>query len=231
MVVGHEGVIGTSGLKWETHCHSVYSNRRRRWFDALNTPREMIEAAIRRGLDGMIITDHDSVEGGLAGRKVARGYKGFYVIPGAEVSSKAGHILAIGVQENVPKGLSLEETIDRIHGLGGIAIASHPFSSRVSPSLGEGCLKTDGVEVFNAMNRGSENWKASSLAEGHRRPKTAGSDAHWASAIGNAGIVCNDPLEDIVKGRTGLFGDYTSMLDVQVFHFRQLVSALADKPI
>ena len=62
-----------SGLKWETHCHSVYSNRRRRWFDALNTPREMIESAIRRGLDGMIITDHDTVKGGLAGKKIARG--------------------------------------------------------------------------------------------------------------------------------------------------------------
>src|SRR2546430_10833763 len=80
----------------------------------------MIEAAIRRRLDGMIITDHDSVEGGLAGRRVARKYKGFYVIPGSEVTSKAGHILAIGIQENVPKGLSLEETIERIHDLGGI---------------------------------------------------------------------------------------------------------------
>jgi len=179
----------------------------------------------------MIITDHDSVEGGLTGRKVARRYNEFSVIPGAEVTSKAGHILAIGIQENVPKGLPLGETIDRIHDLGGIAIASHPFSSRVSPSLGEGCLKTDGVEVFNAMNRGLENWKASLLAQRHERPQTAGSDAHWASAIGNAGIICNDPLEDIAKGRTGLFGGYTSMLDVQVFHFRQLVSALANKPM
>src|SRR5881397_2226673 len=71
-----------SGLKWETHCHSVYSNRRKRWFDALNTPREMIESAIRRGLDGMIITDHDTVKGGLAGKKIARGINGFHVIPG-----------------------------------------------------------------------------------------------------------------------------------------------------
>jgi len=191
----------------------------------------MIEAAIKRGLNGMIITDHDSVEGGLTGRKIARRYKEFHVIPGAEVSSRSGHILAIGIEENVPKGLALDETTERIHDLGGIAIASHPFSSRVSPSLGEGCLKTDGVEVFNAMNRGRENWKASLLAQRHERPKTAGSDAHWASAIGNAGIICNDPLEDIAKRRTGLFGNYTSMLDVQVFHFRQLVSTVANKPM
>ncbi len=218
-----------SGLKWETHCHSVYSNRRKRWFDALNTPREMIESAIRRGLDGMIITDHDTVKGGLAGKKIARGINGFHVIPGAEVSSMAGHILAIGIEENIPKGLSLEESVDRIHDFGGVAVASHPFSNRVRPSLGEESLKTDGVEVFNAMNRVHDNSKALALARSHMQATTAGSDAHWAQAIGSAGIICDDPLEDIVRGRATLFGSYTSMLDVQVFHFRQLVSVLANR--
>src|SRR5438046_4262967 len=189
----------------------------------------MIEAAIRKGLQGMIITDHDSVAGGLAGRKAARRYKEFKVIPGAEVTSRSGHILAVGIENNVPRSLTVEETVERIHDLGGIAVASHPFSSRVRPSLGEESLKTDGVEVFNAMNRVYDNSKALALARSHMRACTAGSDAHLAQAIGNAGIICDDPLEDIVKGRTTLFGSYTSMLDVQVFHFRQLVSVLANR--
>src|SRR5436309_12120599 len=201
-----------SGLRWETHCHSVYSNRRRRWFDALNTPREMIESAIRRGLDGMIITDHDTVKGGLAGKKIARGHNGFHVIPGAEVSSMAGHILAIGIEENVAKGLSLEETVDGIHDLGGIAVASHPFSSRVKPSLGEEPLKTDGVEVFNAMNRVYDNSKALALARSPMRASTAGSDAHRAQATGNAGISGDDPLEEIVQGSTTFLGSSTCAL-------------------
>src|SRR5881396_473351 len=188
-----------SGLKWETHCHSVYSNRRRRWFDALNTPREMIESAIRRGLDGMIVTDHDTVKGGLAGKKIARGYNGFHIIPGAEVSSMAGHILAIGIEENVAKGLSLEETVDRIHDLGGIAVASHPFSSRVKPSLGEKSLKTDGVEVFNAMNRVYDNSKALALARSHMRACTAGSDDHSVHAIRTRRITGDAPADDIAK--------------------------------
>ena len=189
----------------------------------------MIESAIRRGIDGMIITDHDTVKGGLAGKKIARGHNGFHVIPGAEVSSMAGHILAIGIEENIPKGLTLEESVDRIHDFGGVAVASHPFSNRVRPSLGEESLKTDGVEVFNAMNRVHDNSKALALARSHMQATTAGSDAHWAQAIGSAGIICDDPLEDIVRGRATLFGSYTSMLDVQVFHFRQLVSALANR--
>jgi len=220
-----------SGLKWETHCHTVYSNMRRRRFDALNTPTEMIEASIRRGLQGMIITDHDSVTGGLVGRKAARGYKDFQVIPGAEVTSRSGHILAIGIEANVPKRLSVEETVEKIHDLGGIAITSHPFSSRVRPSLGEECLKTDGVEVFNAANRARDNARAMSLARANGLPGTAGSDAHWAKTVGNAGIVCDDPLRDIRRGRAELFGTYTGTWDMRVFNFRQLASTLANRPL
>src|SRR5438093_13062903 len=161
----------------------------------------MIEAAIRKGLQGMIITDHDSVAGGLAGRKVARRYKEFKVIPGAEVTSRSGHILAIGIENNVPRRITVEETVERIHDLGGIAVASHPFSSRVRPALGEECLKTDGVEVFNAANRGDSNYRALFLAQTNGRRGTAGSDAHWHRRVGNAGIVCDNLLEDITRGR------------------------------
>jgi len=218
-------------LKWETHCHTIYSNRHRRSFDALNTPREMLEAAIAKGLQGMIITDHDSVMGGLAGRKAARMYKDFQVIPGAEISSRSGHILAIGIEANVPKRLSVEETVERIHDLGGIAIASHPFSRRVRPSLGEESLKTDGVEVFNATNRGLANVQAVSLARANGSPATAGSDSHWVRTVGKAGIICDDPLNDIRKGQTRLFGTYASLWRMRVFNFRQLASALVNTPI
>jgi predicted metal-dependent phosphoesterase TrpH len=191
----------------------------------------MIEAAISKGLGGMIITDHDSVRGGLVGKETARRYKDFKVIPGAEVTSRSGHILAIGIQANVPKGLSVEETVEKIHDLGGIAVASHPFSSRVRPSLGEECLRTDGVEVFNATNLGHSNSRARALARAHSRPGTAGSDAHWTKTVGNAGIVCDNPVEDIVKGRAGLFGVYTSTWDMRVFNFRQLASSLTNRPL
>ena len=218
-------------MKWETHCHTIYSNRSRQGFDALNTPREMIEAAIGKGLQGMIMTDHDNVKGGLLGRKAAREYEDFQVIPGAEVSSRSGHILAIGIETNVPKGLGIEETVEKIHDLGGIAIASHPFSSRVRPSLGEECLKTDGVEAFNATNRGLANARAASLARANGRPVTAGSDSHWVRTVGKAGIICEDPLTDIRRGHARLFGTYASIWSMRVFNFRQLASALVRRPI
>ncbi len=209
----------------------MYSNRHRRRFDALNSPREMSEAAIRKGLEGMIITDHDSVKGGTVGKEVARRHKDFKVISGAEITSRAGHILAIGIDENLPKGMGVEETVEIIHDLGGIAVASHPFSSRVRPSVGDYCLLTDGIEVFNATNRGLANSRALSLAQAHGRPSTAGSDAHWARTVGSAGIICDDPLEDIPKGRVVLFGDYVGTWDMKAFNFRQFASALPNRPL
>lgn len=218
-------------MKWETHCHTLYSNRRHRKYDALNSPREMIEAAIRKGLDGMIITDHDSVKGGLVGEEVAKGYRDFKVIPGAEVTSRAGHVLAIGVDQNVQKGLSVEETVELIHDLGGIAVASHPFSSRVRPSVGSECLKADAVEVFNATNRGLANSRAMSLAKIHGLPRTAGSDAHWTRTVGTAGIICGDPVESIPRGKVEFFGGYVGTWDMRAFMFRQLTSTLLNRPL
>jgi predicted metal-dependent phosphoesterase TrpH len=218
-------------MKWETHCHTVYSNRRRRRFDALNTPREMIEAAIQKGLQGIIITDHDSVMGGLVARKVAKAYEGIRVIPGAEITSRFGHILAFGIETDIPKGLSVEETVERVRDLGGISVTSHPFSNRVQPSLGEQCLKTDGVEVFNATNNSQANAVATSIAQMRGRPATAGSDAHWAKSVGYAGIICDDPMSDIRKGRAALFGEYTSLWDRRIFNFRQLASTVANRPL
>lgn len=218
-------------MRWETHCHTVYSNKRNRRFDALNTPREMIEAAIKKGLQGMIITDHDTVKGGLVGRKAARTFQGFQVIPGAEITTRYGHVLAIGIESDIPKGLSVEETVDKIRDLAGISITSHPFSNRVKPSLGEQCIKTDGIEVFNATNSAKANARALSLAKTHTRPATAGSDAHWVKSVGRAGIISDDPINDIRRGRTEWYGEYASLWNRRIFNFRQVASALANRPL
>ena len=191
----------------------------------------MIEAAIQRGLQGIIVTDHDSVMGGLIGRKIAKAYADFQVIPGAEITSRSGHILAVGIETDIPKGLSVEETVERIRDLGGISVTSHPFSNRVQPSLGEQCLKTDGVEVFNATNSRQANLRAMSIAQTRGRPETAGSDAHWARSVGKAGIICDDPMSDIRKGRVVLFGEYTTLWNRRMFNFRQLASTVANRPL
>jgi len=62
-------------MRIDCHCHTIYSKH---WFwgyDSINTPKEMIKAAIKKGLDGIAITDHNTVKGSLIGKKIAKKYK------------------------------------------------------------------------------------------------------------------------------------------------------------
>ncbi len=208
-------------MKIDLHSHTIYSRHRFWGHDAINTPEQMIKAAIQQGLSGLAITDHDTVRGSLVGDEIAkRKYKDFIIIPGSEIKSEKGDILGLGIRENVPKGLGVEETVDRIHDLGGIAVAAHPFSRYPwRKCLKEECLKTDAIEVFNSRSGVKTNLKTLEFAKKYRKPKTASSDAHWAWNVGFAGVVCDngdvdDILESIRKGRVKIFGKYTPFWDI-----------------
>ena len=210
-------------VRMDLHCHTVYSKH---WFwgsDALNTPAEMIKAAIKNGLNGLAITDHNNVQGALIGKKFARRYKNFVFIPGVEVRSASGDIVALGISENVPKYLPVEETVRKIHDLGGIAIAAHPFANYpLSHCLGKEAVKTDAVEVFNSYRRKEHNLKAVFFAHTNKKPITAGSDAHTIRNVGKAGIIFeSDPLEEILKGKIRIFGDHTTKKDLAYLSIRK----------
>ncbi len=165
-------------VKADLHVHTTYSN------DSVITPKELVFYAKKRGLTAVAVTDHDQVEGAL---KIAK-ETDFLIIPGTEVSSQHGHIVGLNVNERIPKGLSADETVDRIHKAGGIAIACHPFAL-LKGSIGKHVSgKFDAVETINAsafpFNRATS--KANQLAEKLRLPKVAGTDAHYAPVIGQA---------------------------------------------
>ncbi|HID90835.1 TPA: PHP domain-containing protein [Candidatus Bathyarchaeota archaeon] len=198
------------GLKLDLHVHTVYS------YDGFLTPRELVSTARRIGLDGVAITDHDSVE---AHRRI-RQDKGIVIIPGIEVSSAGGHILGLNVSCDIPPGLSAEETIERIHDAGGIAIASHPNSpfffwkdSFMGKRIAR--LKFDAVEVVNsaifpfyALTRLNRR-----LARALNLPTTGGSDSHFASTVGRAYTIVeahssdiDDLIQAILSNKSTAFG-------------------------
>ena len=208
-------------MRIDTHTHTTYSYHHFFGRDALNTPKEMIKAGIRKGLDGIAITDHDNIKGGLAGLKYVKSInKDFKVIPGVEITTAKGHLLALNVKENIKSKLSVEETVEKIHALGGVAVASHPYSEFIVRKCLKGdAIKADAIEVFN----GNGTWKiynikAMNLANEYKKPKTAGSDSHFWKTVGNAGIICNaktndDIAEAIRKGKTEIFGKRNSYID------------------
>ncbi|MEM4700729.1 MAG: CehA/McbA family metallohydrolase [Candidatus Bathyarchaeia archaeon] len=186
-------------MKIDLHVHTCHS------YDGLIKPEELVFYAKKAGLDGVAITDHDRIDGAL---KMAKETKNLLIIPGMEISSLNGHVIGLNLQETVPKNLSVGETIDRIHELGGLAIACHPRAV-FKASLGQNTSRRfDAVEVINAsafpFKRSVKS--ARELAVRLGLPQVAGSDAHYAPEIGaaytlvDAELNCHDVIKAIGKG-------------------------------
>jgi hypothetical protein len=182
----------------------------------MNTPLEMIKAAINKGMNGLAITDHNTVRGSLVAKKEARRFKDFLIVTGCEIKTREGEIIALGIKENVPMNLNIEETVERIHDLGGIATAPHPFGSYIfRRCVGKKSLRADAIEVYNSTLTKSQNNKALDLAKLFKKSITAGSDAHSAREVGNAGIIFDgNPIDDIIKNRVKIFGKHTPLLEI-----------------
>jgi hypothetical protein len=201
-------------LSVELHAHSELSHDGRDPVDLLLAQAEAV------GLDALAVTDHDEINASLEAADAAGEY-GLVGIPGMEVTSAAGHVLALGVEELVPAGLSFGETLDRIHDLGGIAVVPHPFQSSrhgvaAKISLDE-LARADAIEVYNSrLLTGRANRKAERFAVEHDLPMTAGSDAHISEMVGQAVTEVDarersvqGVLDAIVEGRTSVVGSRT----------------------
>jgi len=191
-------------VKVDLHVHTVYSS------DSLITLEQLVFWAKRRGLSAVAVTDHNCVEGAL---KMAK-EKNFLVIPGTEVTSRDGHIVALNVREVIQRDLSADETVARIHAAGGIAVACHPFAL-FKGSIGKHTSgKFDAIETINASASPFKRSvrKAEEVAARFGLPRVAGTDAHYAPAIGYAYTVVDAELsvdavvKAIATGRCQPFG-------------------------
>ena len=210
-------------LSVELHAHSELS------YDGRDPVELLLEQAEAVGLDALAVTDHDEIEASLEAAAKAQEY-GLIGIPGMEVSSAAGHVLALGVEELVPAGLDFDETLEHIRELGGIAVVPHPFQKSrhgVAPHVtAEQLASADAIEVYNSrLFTGRSNRQAEAFAEEYDVPKTAGSDAHIAEMIGQATTEVDayhpsaeGVLDAVREGRTTVVGKRTPwFISIQQF--------------
>lgn len=202
--------------------HTKYSGLTRIEFlkvpDSVSEPKDVVKVAERKGLDVLCVTDHNSLRGALKAKEVKSKVE---VVLGEEILTPGGEILGLFLQEAVPAGLSPEETIDRIHAQGGVAVAPHPFSSRCR-CLGTAVptLKLDGIEVLNSMHiDGYSNAYAKHHFTGSDLAKMGGSDAHHHTMVGNAyttfeGTTGENLRKAIVRGATDFGGAQTPLREV-----------------
>ena len=173
--------------KADLHIHTAYS-------DGMGTVSAVLEAASRTDLDVIAITDHDRVDGALEALEMAPRY-GIKVVPGVEITTADGHLVALYVTHPIPPGLSLRDTVLCVAEQGGICIAVHPVAQLL------GSLKaakiiwalTDNVvahtlvalEVYNGgLPYLGNNRQAAALGKQTGLSAVASSDSHLLWTIG-----------------------------------------------
>jgi hypothetical protein len=160
------------------------------------TPVEVLLAEARtRGLGAIAVTDHNEISGALEARAKANGIK---VIVGEEVKTKEqGEVIGLFIEEKIPRGMTLQETIAEIKRQGGLVYVPHPFDRMHSVPDYEHLVAViddvDAIEVFNPRIAISEfNEEAVRFAAKYRIPGGAGSDAHVPQGLGSVRIRMRD---------------------------------------
>jgi hypothetical protein len=195
------------------------------------TPVEVLLATARaQGLGAIAVTDHNEISGALQARAQAE-QAGVKVIVGEEIKTASqGEVIGLFIEEKIPRGLSLQETVAEIKRQGGLVYVPHPFDRMHAVPDYENLLPmiddVDAIEVFNPrVAITSFNDEAARFAAKYRIPAGAGSDSHVAQGLGSARLRMRDfdgPVEfmqslreaEIVTGRS-------SLLYVQALKFLQ----------
>jgi len=171
-------------MKIDMHVHTYISP------DALTTPREMEKILLKKKVDYVCLTDHDSIESWEK-------FKNLNVIQGVErtIIEENGnkfHLLCYFLNEKI-KSQNFDEVIDEVREQDGFCSIAHPFDARCRPSNVDLYKnKVDALECFNSRIRAKKgNEMTLNYAKLHGLGRTAGSDAHHYTEIGNAYVECD----------------------------------------
>lgn len=210
-------------LNFDLHTHTNHSPK-----CGFMRPEQLVKKAIVCGLDGIAVTDHNTIKGALKAKHFEN--NDFKVIVGCEVTTNAGEIMGIFLEQEIESSDPVE-VIEEIHDQGGLAIIPHPFdkfrSSRFV-DIEQIINMVDGLEVFNSRCIKKEsNDIARQYAINIQRKQSlsmvGGSDAHFPGEVGNAytEISCLSEDKDwssllktaILTQQTAVFGKRSSLMN------------------
>lgn len=173
-------------IEVDLHMHTDHSG------DCATPVDVLLQTARDRGLGAIAITDHNEVSGALEARRIAEdSYDDLKVIVAEEVKTKEqGEVIGLFIEEKIPKGLTMAETIAAIREQGGLVYVPHPFDRFHSVPDYEHLLdiveEIDILEVFNPrVALTSFNEEAVRFASKYRIVSGAGSDSHVAQGLGS----------------------------------------------
>ena len=172
-------------IEVDLHMHTDHSP------DCATPVEVLLETARDRGLGAIAITDHNEVSGALEARRIAAEMGGIEVIVAEEVkTAEQGEVIGLFLEEKIPRGMTMAETIAAIREQGGLVYVPHPFDRFHSVPDYEHLLdiveEIDILEVFNPrVALTSFNEEAERFARKYRIVPGAGSDSHVAQGLGS----------------------------------------------
>ncbi|NYB26929.1 MAG: PHP domain-containing protein [Methanobacteriaceae archaeon] len=197
-------------MNYDLHVHSKYS------IDGYTEPKVIVKTAHKRGLSGVAVTDHNTIQGGLKAKEYET--DDLKVIVGSEIETDRGEVIGLFLSEEV-KSNTFPEVVQEIKDQNGLVIIPHPFDNirgnGIKPTS-EDIPFVDCVEVYNSrclLER--YNHRASEFAQSSKLNISAGSDAHFAREIGRAGIIVNSEInnpDELLKETPIVFGTKTGII-------------------
>ena len=179
-------------IEVDLHMHTDHSP------DCATPVEVLLETARDRGLGAIAITDHNEVSGALEARRIAAETGGVKVIVAEEVkTAEQGEVIGLFLEQKIPKGLTMAETIAAIREQGGLVYVPHPFDRFHSVPDYEHLLEIvdeiDVLEVFNPrVALTAFNEEAERFARKYRIVPGAGSDSHVAQGLGSVRVRIHD---------------------------------------
>jgi predicted metal-dependent phosphoesterase TrpH len=224
----HRRVAKRTLIDVDLHMHTDHSG------DCATPVEVLLATAAEQGLGAIAVTDHNEISGALEARRQATELNPTHpvkVIVAEEVkTAEQGEVIGLFIEEKIPRGLSLEETVAEIKRQGGLVYVPHPFDRMHSVPDYEHLLKilddVDAIEVFNPrVAIGAFNEEAARFAAKYRIVAGAGSDSHVAQGLGSVRIRMRDfdgPQEFLQSLRDAdILTRPTSLLYVQALKFLQ----------
>lgn len=199
-------------MKYDLHVHSKYS------VDGYTEPEVIVKAACKRGLSGVAVTDHNTIQGGLKAKKYET--DDLKVIVGSEIETDRGEVIGLFLSEDIKSNI-FPDVVQEIKDQNGLVIIPHPFDkirgNGIKPVDDDAHL-VDCVEVYNSRCLLEKyNHQAYEFASSNKLKVSAGSDAHFAKEIGRAGIIVNSEItqpEELLGENPIIFGAKSNIINL-----------------